>query len=101
MITINYIFDDGQWSCDLSIDSSNEMTDELAMKILHTSSISQECMMDVAEKLSEFIDTDKIRKFVTQIIFNAQNSSSKPAEQTVVPTIFSTYDHIRRNDSGS
>ena len=99
MITINYTYDDDEWSCDLSIDSDNEITDDIAMKILHTSSISQECMMDVAEKLSEFMPADKIRKLVTQIIFNSQNSSSKPADQTVVPTIFSTYDHIRRNDS--
>ena len=55
-------------------------------------------MMETAEVLSEFIEEDKIRNFLTLLMFNYKQLSTKSNEQTVVPTIFSTHDHIRRND---
>lgn len=101
MISVNYTLDDGEWSCVLEIESKDDITDDVAYKILHSASLSQDCLTSAAEELSEFIDQDKIRKFVTHIIFGMQNQQISSGQQTVVPTIFSTYDHIRRNDSGN
>jgi hypothetical protein len=98
MITINITYDMEEWMCDLSIDADDEIDEATALKILNSCSVSQECMMETAEVLSEFIEEDKIRNFLTLLMFNYKQLSTKSNEQTVVPTIFSTHDHIRRND---
>jgi hypothetical protein len=101
MISINYIFDEEDWTCEINFDSKDEITDDIAYKILQSASISQECLTYAAEELVQFIDQEKIRKYVAHILFGMQSQSISNGQQTVVPTIFSTYDNIRRNDSGN
>jgi hypothetical protein len=98
MISINITYEKEEWLCDISIDPEEEIDDATALKILNSCSVSQECMMETAEVLSEFVEPDQIRTFLAVLMFNHKQLSTKSNDQTVVPTIFSTHDHIRRND---
>ena len=54
--------------------------------------------MSMAEAIAEHIGEDRVKKLISQVMFGFSKINTKPANQTIVPTIFSTHDYNRRND---